>query len=234
MARGGKRGKTSWVVRFIVRPLLLVFAFTILWVLLYRFVPVPFTVPMAKDVIAGKDVKRDWTELSKMDPDLPRAVIAGEDAKFCTHFGFDTEAISKAMEANAQGRKLRGGSTVSQQVAKNAFLWPGRSWLRKGLEAYFTVLIELMWDKKRIMEVYLNVAEFGIGVYGAEAAAQHYFDKSATSLTRSEAARLVAVLPSPIKRDARNPRGYTARYAKRIERWTRVVDNEGFDACLGI
>ena len=209
-------------------------AFTILWVLLYRFVPVPFTVPMAKDFIAGKDVKRDWVALSNMDPDLPRAVIAGEDAKFCTHFGFDTEAISKAMEANAEGRKLRGGSTVSQQVAKNAFLWPGRSWLRKGLEAYFTVLIELMWDKKRVMEVYLNVAEFGIGVYGAEAAAQHYFGKSAKSLTRSEAARLVAVLPSPIKRDARSPRGYTARYAKRIERWIRIVDNDGQDACLGI
>lgn len=234
MARGRKRGKTSWVVRFIVRPLLIVFAFTILWVLLYRFVPVPFTVPMAKDFIAGKDVKRDWVALSNMDPDLPRAVIAGEDAKFCTHFGFDTEAISKAMEANAEGRKLRGGSTVSQQVAKNAFLWPGRSWLRKGLEAYFTVLIELMWDKKRVMEVYLNVAEFGIGVYGAEAAAQHYFGKSAKSLTRSEAARLVAVLPSPIKRDARSPRGYTARYAKRIERWIRIVDNDGQDACLGI
>lgn len=234
MARGRKRGKISWVVRFIVRPLLIVFAFTILWVLLYRFVPVPFTVPMAKDFIAGKDVKRDWVALSNMDPDLPRAVIAGEDAKFCTHFGFDTEAISKAMEANAEGRKLRGGSTVSQQVAKNAFLWPGRSWLRKGLEAYFTVLIELMWDKKRVMEVYLNVAEFGIGVYGAEAAAQHYFGKSAKSLTRSEAARLVAVLPSPIKRDARSPRGYTARYAKRIERWIRIVDNDGQDACLGI
>ncbi|MBW7944982.1 MAG: monofunctional biosynthetic peptidoglycan transglycosylase [Sphingomonadaceae bacterium] len=234
MARGRKRGKTSWVVRFIVRPLLIVFAFTILWVLLYRFVPVPFTVPMAKDFIAGKDVKRDWVALSNMDPDLPRAVIAGEDAKFCTHFGFDTEAISKAMEANAEGRKLRGGSTVSQQVAKNAFLWPGRSWLRKGLEAYFTVLIELMWDKKRVMEVYLNVAEFGIGVYGTEAAAQHYFGKSAKSLTRSEAARLVAVLPSPIKRDARSPRGYTARYAKRIERWIRIVDNDGQDACLGI
>ena len=234
MTRGRKRGKTSWVVRFVVRPLLIVFAFMILWVLLYRFVPVPFTVPMAKDFIAGKDVKRDWVALSNMDPDLPRAVIAGEDAKFCTHFGFDTEAISKAMEANAEGRKLRGGSTVSQQVAKNAFLWPGRSWLRKGLEAYFTVLIELMWDKKRVMEVYLNVAEFGIGVYGAEAAAQHYFGKSAKSLTRSEAARLVAVLPSPIKRDARSPRGYTARYAKRIERWIRIVDNDGQDACLGI
>ncbi|WBX84334.1 monofunctional biosynthetic peptidoglycan transglycosylase [Sphingosinicella microcystinivorans] len=234
MARGRKQGKTSWVVRFVVRPLLIVFAFTILWVLLYRFVPVPFTVPMAKDFIAGKDVKRDWTSLSNIDSDLPRAVIAGEDAKFCTHFGFDTEAISKAMEANAEGRKLRGGSTVSQQVAKNAFLWPGRSWLRKGLEAYFTVLIELMWNKKRIMEVYLNVAEFGIGVYGAEAAARHYYDKSAKSLTRSEAARLVAVLPSPVKRDARSPRGYTARYAKRIERWIRIVDNDGQDSCLGI
>lgn len=233
---GRRRGavRRGWVLRFVVKPLLYVFASTLIWVALYRFVPVPATVPMIRDFVAGKTVKRDWTPLADLDPDLPRAVIAGEDAKFCSHMGFDVEAISEAIEANAAGRRLRGGSTVSQQTAKNAFLWPERSWLRKGLETYFTALIELGWGKRRIMEVYLNIAEFGIGVYGAEAAARHYFDKSARDLTRNEAARLVAVLPSPIKRDARHPRGYTKRYARRIERWIRVVDNDGMDSCLGI
>lgn len=187
---------------------------------------------MIRDWAAGKTVKRDWTGIANIDIDLPRAVIAGEDGKFCSHMGFDVEAIGKALESNAEGRRLRGGSTVSQQTAKNAFLWPQRSWLRKGLESYFTVLIELVWGKRRIMEVYLNIAEFGIGVYGAEAASQHYFGKSAANLTRNEAARLVAVLPSPVKRDARNPRGYTRTYGRRIERWMRVVENERLDHCL--
>ena len=231
MARGrATAAGQRWWLRFIVKPLVAVIALSIVWVALYRFVPVPLTVPMIRDWTGGKTLKRDWVPLDEIDPDLPRAVIAGEDAKFCTHYGFDVEAIAGALEANTEGRKLRGGSTVSQQTAKNAFLWPQRSWLRKGLEAYFTTLIEIGWGKRRIMEVYLNIAEFGIGVYGAEAAAQHYFDKSAKDLTRNEAARLVAVLPSPIKRDARSPRGYTKRYGRRIERWIRVVDNDGMDA----
>jgi len=232
---GSKRGsRQSWFVRFVVKPAIVVVFLSIVWVLAYWVVPVPATVPMIRDLVAGKTVKRDWTSFNNIDPDLARAVVAGEDAKFCEHHGFDVEAIGKALESNIEGRKLRGGSTVSQQTAKNAFLWPGRSWLRKGLETYFTGLIELVWSKRRIMEVYLNVAEFGIGVYGAEAAAQHYFDHSAKTLTRNEAARLVAVLPSPIKRDARNPRGYTRRYGRRIERWIRIVDNDGQDSCLGI
>ncbi len=189
---------------------------------------------MLRDVVAGKSLKRDWTAFSNIDPNLARAVIAAEDAKFCTHHGFDFDAIGKAIKGNARGRKLRGGSTISQQTAKNAFLWPQRSFVRKGLEAYFTGLIELIWTKRRIMTVYLNVAEFGIGVYGAEAAAQYYFGHSAKNLTRNEAARLAAVLPSPIKRDARNPRGYTARYGRRIQRWIPIVDGDGQDACLGI
>jgi monofunctional biosynthetic peptidoglycan transglycosylase len=202
------------------------------WVLVYAVVPVPVTVPMVRDYFAGTAVKRDWQPLRQIDADLARAVIAAEDAKFCTHKGFDVEAIRQAMARNSDGGRLRGGSTISQQTAKNAFLWPARSWLRKALEAYFTGLIELIWSKSRIMEVYLNVAEFGIGVYGAEAAAQHYFGHGAGQLTRNEAARLAAVLPSPIKRDARHPRGYTKRYSRRIERWIRIVDNDGFDACL--
>lgn len=233
----GKRravNKRPWFVRFVVRPGVYLFAASLAWVLLYWVVPVPVTVPMIRDWTAGRTVYRSWRSFDEIDPDLARAVIAGEDAKFCEHHGFDIEAIGKALKTNANGRKLRGGSTVSQQTAKNAFLWPRRSWLRKGLEAYFTTLIEFVWGKRRIMEVYLNVAEFGIGVYGAEAASRHYFGHSAKSLSRGEAARLVAVLPSPVKRDARNPRGYTKRYARRLERWIRIVDNDGQDACLGI
>jgi monofunctional biosynthetic peptidoglycan transglycosylase len=233
---GRRRGnvRKAWLVRFVVKPALFLAAFSLLWVFAYRFVPVPVTVPMIRDWSAGKTVYRKWLSFDEIDPDLARAVIGGEDGKFCSHHGFDVEAITNAIEANSEGRKLRGGSTISQQTAKNAFLWPGRSWVRKGFEAYFTTLVEFMWSKKRIMEVYLNVAEFGIGVYGAEAASLHYFGHSAAKLTRSEAARLAAVLPSPIKRDATNPRGYTKRYARRIERWIRIIDREGFDACLGI
>ena len=224
----------SWFVRFVAKPVVYLVILSFIWVLIYWVIPVPVTVPMIRDWTAGKTVYRDWEVFGNIDPNLARAVIAGEDAKFCTHQGFDVEAIEKAFAANSGGRKLRGGSTVSQQTAKNAFLWPGRSWVRKGLEAYFTTLIELVWGKRRIMEVYLNIAEFGIGVYGAEAAAQHYFGHGADRLTRSEAARLAAVLPSPIKRDARSPRGYTKRYGRRIERWIRIVDNDGQDRCLGI
>jgi monofunctional glycosyltransferase len=127
---------------------------------------------------------------------------------------------------------VRGGSTISQQTAKNAFLWPGRSYIRKGLEAWFTVLIELIWGKPRIMEVYLNIAEMGPGVYGVEAAAQHYFNTSAAQLSPAQAARIAAILPQPIKRDAARPGRFVKRYANRIERRARVVRNEGIDACL--
>lgn len=169
----------------------------------------------------GKEWKIDkkWLDYQHISDNLKKAAIAGEDAHFMTHSGFDTKAIKKAFERNQAGKSLRGGSTISQQVAKNVFLWPQRSWLRKGLEAYFTVLIEAFWSKKRILEVYLNVIETGQGVYGADAAAQYYFHKSATSLTRKEAALIIAILPSPQKWDARRPSAYVNRRANSIVRY---------------
>jgi monofunctional biosynthetic peptidoglycan transglycosylase len=202
------------------------------WVGLYRFVDPPFTSIMLRDRIAGVEVRHEPVPLGDIARSLPRAVIAAEDSRFCSHNGFDIEAIEKALEANEEGGRLRGGSTISQQVAKNAFLWPGRTWLRKGLEAWFTFWIELLWPKARIMEVYLNIVEWGRGIYGAEAAARHYFDRSAARLGNSESARLAAILPSPVKRDAASPGRYTARYARAIERRMRVVKNDGLDACL--
>ena len=205
---------------------------SIAWVVIYRFVPVPLTWPMARDSLAGKHVERDWVPLSEIAPAMPRAAIGAEDAQFCAHHGFDLAAMEAAAARNAGGGRLRGGSTISQQAAKNAFLWPGRSYVRKGLEAYFTVLIEAIWGKPRIMEVYLNIAEMGPGIYGVEAAAQHYFNTSAAALNPGEAARLAAILPQPIKRDAGNPGRYVKRYARRIERRARVVRSERIDGCL--
>ena len=162
---------------------------------------------MSGDVIAGRGVTKDWMPLSRIDPDMARAAIAGEDARFCSHNGFDFRAISAAAVRNAQGRRIRGGSTISQQTAKNAFLFQGGGYLRKAAEAYFTVLIEALWGKRRIMEVYLNIAETGIGTYGVEAAAVRYFHHDATHLSSTEAARIAAVLPLPKKRAAIDPRG---------------------------
>lgn len=209
-----------------------IIAFTILWVALYRFVNPPTTFLMVRDRVQGTPVYRTWVDLSEINASMPRAVIAAEDARFCQHRGFDMDAIEKAYERNQQGGKVRGGSTISQQTAKNAFLWPGRTLVRKGVEAWFTVLIEFIWGKPRIMEVYLNIAEFGRGIFGVEAAAQHYFGKPASQLSRTESARLAAILPQPIKRDAASPGRYTKRYAGRISARTRVVANEGLDDCL--
>lgn len=211
--------------------------FSVLWVVAYRFVPVPLTWPMARDAVSGRHVEREWTGLSRIAPAVPRAAIGAEDARFCEHNGFDFVAMEAAAVRNAvvkaTGRgKLRGGSTISQQTAKNAFLWPGRSYVRKGLEAWFTVLIEAIWGKPRIMEVYLNIAEMGAGIYGVEAAAQHYFKTSAARLTPAQASRIAAILPQPIKRNAAAPGRFVKRYARRIERRARVVRNAGIDSCL--
>ena len=207
-------------------------AASILWVAAYRFVPVAFTWPMARDAISGRHVLRSWVPLAAIAPAVPRAAIGAEDTQFCVHDGFDFAAMEAAAARNASGGRLRGGSTISQQTAKNAFLWPGRSYVRKALEAYFTILIEAIWGKPRIMEVYLNIAEMGPGVYGVEAAAQHYFHVSAARLSPQQASRIAAILPQPIKRDAAAPGRYVQRYARRIERRARVVGNEGIDACL--
>jgi monofunctional biosynthetic peptidoglycan transglycosylase len=203
-----------------------------LWAMLYRFVDPPFTVPMIRDAFAGQHVERTWVGLDGIAPAMPRAVIGAEDSTFCSHNGFDFNAIEHAAEKNATSRKVIGGSTISQQTAKNAFLWPGRSYLRKGLEAYFTVLIEAMWGKPRIMEVYLNVAELGPGIYGVEAAAQHYFGVSAAHLSPAQASRIAAILPQPIKRDAAALHGAVERHARAIERRIGVVRRDAIDECL--
>ncbi len=205
---------------------------SIVWVLVYRFAPVPITWLMARDALAGKHVEHEWVPLTAMSRSLPRAVIGAEDANFCTHNGIDFSAVAAAAEANMSGRKLRGGSTISQQTAKNAFLWPERSYVRKGLEAYFTLLIEAGWGKPRIMEVYLNIVEMGPGIYGMASASQHYFGKSVDRLSAKQAARLAAILPQPIKRSVNKPSKSVRRYARRIEKRVRVVADEGIDACL--
>ncbi|PRD54356.1 monofunctional biosynthetic peptidoglycan transglycosylase [Sphingobacterium gobiense] len=211
----------KWSIRLIIG----FFGLTITWVILLTFINPPLTYLQLKRAFerkaVGKEWKIDkkWLSYEDISGNLKRAAIAGEDAYFLTHSGFDTKAIQKAMERNQAGKPLRGGSTISQQVAKNVFLWPERSWLRKGLEAYFTVLIEAFWSKKRILEVYLNVIEMGQGVYGAEAAAHYYFHKSAKSLTRKEAALIIAILPSPQKWDAKRPSAYINRRANSIVRY---------------
>ena len=214
-----------------------VFAKMILWfivvslalVVTFKFVPVPVTATMLMD---SNGITKDWEPLSNIDRNLVRAVIAGEDGKFCSHNGFDTEAIEKAIERNAQGGRIRGGSTISQQTAKNVFLWQGGGYFRKGLEAWFTVLIEKIWGKRRIMEVYLNVAETGIGTYGAEAGAERYFNKPAASLTKLEAARMAAALPLPKKRSVNNPGGWLRRHGNTISARIGVVGRDGLDSCI--
>lgn len=231
-ATRSNRSIVTRVIAFAIKAVVVFVVFSVLWVAAYRFVPVPLTWPMARDAVAGRHVERNWVGLSQIAPAVPRAAIGAEDARFCEHNGFDFTAMEAAAARNASGGKLRGGSTISQQTAKNAFLWPGRSYVRKGLEAWFTVLIEAIWGKPRIMEVYLNIAEMGPGIYGVDAAAQHYFKTSAANLSPAQASRIAAILPQPITRNAAAPGRYVKRYARRIERRARVVGNEGIDSCL--
>jgi monofunctional biosynthetic peptidoglycan transglycosylase len=203
-----------------------------LWVLLYAVVPPPVTVTMLTD---GNGITKDWTSLSDIDRNMVGAAIAAEDGKFCSHDGFDRDAIEEAIERNAKGKRLRGGSTISQQTAKNVFLWQGSGWtryVRKIPEIWFTFLIEKLWGKRRIMEVYLNVAETGLGTYGVEAGAQRYFKHGASKLTPSEAARIAAILPLPKKREAVSPSGFTRRYGNTIRARIGVVKRDGLDACI--
>lgn len=218
------------------RPLLILFLIVLFLpiggVLIHAVVPPFVTILMVKRVAQGEGLDYRWRSLNDISPRLVEGVIAAEDARFCSHMGFDMEAIEKALDANARGRKLRGGSTISQQTAKNVFLWPSRDWIRKGLEAGYTVLIEAVWGKRRIMEVYLNVVEWAPGVYGAEAAARHWYGKSARDLTNREAARLAAILPSPRRWKAASPGPYVRRRAGRIQAAMGTVRNDGLAACV--
>ncbi|MFM9829556.1 MAG: monofunctional biosynthetic peptidoglycan transglycosylase [Sphingomonas sp.] len=205
---------------------------SVLWVVAYRFVAPPITFTMIGDALGGRSISKAWMPLSKIDPNMARAVIAGEDSRFCAHNGFDFTAIEKAYQRNTKGGRIRGGSTISQQTAKNAFLIQGGGYVRKAFEAYFTVLIEAIWGKRRIMEVYLNIAETGIGTYGVNAGAQRYFGHDAARLTSAEAGRIAAVLPQPKKREAISPRGFTRRHGNALTRRVGVVRHNGLDSCL--
>ena len=218
----------GWIVKLILAFLII----SILWVLAYRFVPPPITITMIGDVFAGRGLHKDWMPIGKIDRDMVRAAIAAEDSKFCSHHGFDFEAIEDAMKRNASGGRIRGGSTISQQTAKNAFLWNGGGYARKGVEAWFTFLIEHLWGKRRIMEVYLNLAETGIGTYGVNAGSQRYFGHGADAMSATEAARIAAILPLPKKRGAIAPKGFTRRYGNTIAARIGVVTRDGLDACV--
>jgi monofunctional biosynthetic peptidoglycan transglycosylase len=202
--------KIGWII------LLVFFGSTLSIVLLYKFVNPPVTmlmvIRMGEQVMDGQKavVKKKWVPIEKISTSLPLAVVASEDNRFTEHHGFDFEAIQKAQDYNVKkkGKRIRGASTISQQTAKNVFLWPQRSWIRKGLEVYFTFLIELTWSKKRILEVYLNVIETGNGIYGAEAASRIYYGKPASALRPSEAAMLAAILPNPRKWNPLRPTSY--------------------------
>ncbi|WP_293891414.1 monofunctional biosynthetic peptidoglycan transglycosylase [Flavobacterium sp.] len=217
------------IFRWIWKAMLWFFGLSILSVILFKWVPIPFTPLMITRIIEFKldgDVaiySHKWVPLEKISPNLQKAVIASEDGNFLIHSGFDFKAMQKAYKNNNKGRKLKGGSTISQQTAKNVFLWQGRSYLRKGLEAYFTMLIELIWGKERIMEVYLNSIEMGNGVYGAQEAARHWYSKTAINLTPKEAAGIAAILPNPRKFKASNSSSYITKRKEKILRVMRYI-----------
>ena len=221
-ARPARRRR--WRNWLLALPLLFAAA-SVLQVLVLRFVDPPFSTTMALRYVEAWGegdwrfrMHHQWRDLDQMAPSVPISLIAAEDQRFPLHSGFDLQAIEKARDHNARGGRLRGASTISQQVSKNLFLWQGRSWVRKGLEAWYTVLIELLWSKQRIIEVYANIAEFGDGVYGVQAASRQFWNKDAARLAPAQAALLAAVLPAPRRYDARNPGPYVQRRAAWIQR----------------
>lgn len=240
MRKGGKgrsrrRGPVRRFVAAITWLVLVLSLGSMIQVVALRFIDPPFSSFMlARQLEAatagewGYRVDYRWRDARDVSPHLAVAVIASEDQRFAQHHGFDLEAIRDAAERNARGGRLRGASTISQQTAKNLFLWGGRSWVRKGLEAWYTLLIEALWPKQRILEVYVNIAEFGDGVYGAQAASQRFFGKDASALTAAEAARLAAVLPSPRRYSAANPGPYVQRRTGQIQRQMRQIGGSGY------
>lgn len=222
------------IFRFIWKTILYFFIVSIGLTVAYKFIPVPFTplmfIRLYEQKKAGDDMKwkRDWVSIDQMSIHIQKAVIASEDGKFTSHNGFDIDAIEKAYKNNQKGKRIKGGSTISQQTAKNVFLWPGRSYIRKGLEAYFTVLIEFIWGKERIMEVYLNSIEMGNGVYGIEAASQHWFNKSASDLSKKEAASIAAILPNPLQYKAKNGSSYIKRRTNAISKQMNYYNNPNY------
>lgn len=237
MARSTGSAKPSMLrsyFRHFSKALLWFAAGSVLLVLIFRWVPPPATALMVERKIESWfdgepiDLQRSWRPWEEISDELKVAVIAGEDQKFAEHWGFDIGAIQAAFAHNERGGTLRGASTLSQQVSKNLFLWSGRSWLRKGLEAWFTALIEVLWPKQRILEVYLNSAEWDKGVFGAEAAAQHHFNVSAARLSRQQSSLLAAVLPNPRQWDASHPSSYVARRAGWIRQQMRQLGGSDY------
>jgi len=217
-------GLRGWARRLLLLALALM-GISIVQVAVLRFVNPPFSSFMAirlAEAWSGGDTRfriaYDWRDLEQMSPNVPVALVAAEDQKFAEHYGFDLDAIEKAQQHNAHGKRIRGGSTISQQTAKNLFLWGGRSWVRKGIEAWYTFLMEAMWPKERILEVYANVAEFGDGVYGAQAAARTFYRTDASRLSAAQAARMAAVLPNPRRYHVADPGPYVQRRANAIQR----------------
>jgi monofunctional biosynthetic peptidoglycan transglycosylase len=236
-AKRGRGGLLGLLGRLVMLILVLLVVLPPLSVVVYRFIPPPITILMIERLTQGQGMDYRWRPLSEISPALAQAAVAAEDQRFCQHHGFDFQAMRKAMRQNERtaqrgGSKVRGGSTISQQTAKNAFLWPGRSYVRKGLEAWYTVLIETIWGKRRIMETYLNVAEMGPGIYGAEAAAQRYFGEDASDLTPAQAAHLIAILPSPLKWKPVASGAYVAKRSRHIGGAMGAVREDGLASCL--
>ncbi len=230
----GAGQRTPWVRRIVAVVFVVLGPLPVLLILLYRFVPVPFTPQMALDFVTLQPVKYSWRGYDQIAPALPRAVIGAEDQNFCAHNGFDWKGIDKAMQEHERhpNKPLRGASTISQQTARTLFLVSARSWVRKGLEAYLTVLVEALWPKKRILTAYLNLVDWGHGNYGAEAAAETYFRTDAAHLTRSQAARLAAILPNPDHWRADHPGRYVAGRSKHLRGQEFVVAGAGLDWCV--
>ena len=227
-ARRGKPGIVRRVLSILARLILAFVALSVAQVVIYKFVPVPFTYTMLFD---GNGDKQTWVPISRISRPMVDAAIAGEDSKFCTHIGFDPDAMRNAWSRNEEGGRIRGGSTISQQTAKNAFLWQGGGYLRKAIEAWYTLLIEAIWGKRRIMEVYLNLAETGVGTYGVEAGAQRYFGKPASALGTVEAARIAAAFPQPKVRAVIGATGRIRRHGNVIAARESVVRGD-YDTCV--
>jgi monofunctional glycosyltransferase len=225
----------SWrrVFRFLLVTGVALAAVSIGLVALYRFVPPPGTPLMLIRMVEGAGIDKSWRSLDEISPNLAQAVIASEDTLFCSHAGFDWASMRQAWQGNIAGGRLRGGSTISMQTAKNAWLWQDRTYLRKGLEAWFTLWMELLWPKARVMEVYLNIIEWGDGIYGAEAASRTFFGKPAANLTKREAALMAAVLPNPLRWSPAKPTRYIASRANVIQQRMTIVARDGLGACAG-
>ncbi len=230
-----KKSPFRIILKFILRIIASFFLLSLVWVISLRFIPVYYTPLMLIRSIESNSentkckIKKDWQPIEKISKNMIMAVVASEDNLFLEHNGFSFDDIKKAYNHNKKGKRVRGGSTISQQTAKNVFLWPKRSWVRKGLEAYFTVLIEFFWSKERIMEVYLNIIETGHCIYGVEAASQEYFNKSAAKLTKSEAALIAVCLPNPRKYNPAHPSSYISKRRNHIVSLMRKISPVNFD-----